>query len=110
MVIHASLCCNTQHHNIGILIVGIHESTASTNIPSEVLNSIDIEMQLIESRQAQSSYITSSGITKVHFQTMRVTETPLVRDLSSETLTTANADTDSVALSTSSKGKTHDCE
>ena len=110
MVIHTSLCCNTQHHNIDILIVGSHESTTSANIPSEVLNGIDIEMQLIESRQAQGSYTTSSGITKVYFQTVRVTKTPLIRNLSSETLTTTDADTDGVVLCTCSKGKAHDCD
>ena len=41
---------------------------------------------------------------------VRVTKTPLVRNLSSETLTTTNADTDSVVLCTCSKGEAQDCD
>jgi len=66
-------------------------------------------MQLINTHQAQRAKTkTVALVTKVHFQTVGATKTRLVRNLSTITLTTAYADTNSVVLCICSKDEAHD--
>ena len=110
MIIKTSLTTNTKT-DTGISTTCVEvNSWTSTNKPTQIGDGVDIEMSLIECGKGHPASAIPATITKVSFQTVYATKTFLIGKLSTITLTTTDANTDSIVLCTCSKGKAHDCD
>lgn len=109
MIINSSLATNTKT-DTGISSTCVKvKSWTNTNIPTQILDGVDVEMSLIKCGKRHPASTRPATITKVSFQTVYATKNFLIGNLSAITLTATDADTDSIVLCIGSKGEAHDC-